>query len=324
MKFTTLFLLLFSFSIDAFSQQFSISGKITGEGNQPIPFASVYVKNTTKGVSANSEGAYNLQLAPGNYEMQFKAVGYAQQIKQITLSQNQVINISLKTETYQLKNITIHAGGEDPAYAIIRKALKKRKTYLNEVKAYTCDIYIKGLQKLLAAPKKFMGFDVQKATSEAGLDSSRTGIVYLSESESKYSFMQPDLVHEVQVSSKVSGYNRAFSFNRASDMQVNFYQNFESWKLLSNRPLVSPIAENALFYYNYKLIGATIENGETINKIQVTPKRGYDPCFEGYIYILDDSWRIASLQLFITKKANINYVDTLKISQQFYGRCFWF
>ncbi|SEP38027.1 DUF5686 and carboxypeptidase regulatory-like domain-containing protein [Mucilaginibacter sp. OK283] len=319
MKLSLLLILFFGLSVHVFSQQFSIiSGKITDEHNHPIPFASVYVKNTTKGVSANSEGVYSLQLAPGNYELQFKAVGYTQQIKQINLNQNQVINISLKTETYQLKDITIRAGGEDPAYAIIRKAIKKRKTYLNEVKAYTCDIYIKGLQKLLAAPKKFMGFDVQKATTEAGLDSSRTGIVYLSESESKYSFMQPDLVHEVQVSSKVSGYNRAFSFNRASDMLVNFYQNFESWKRLSNRPLVSPIAENALFYYNYKLIGMTIENGETINKIQVTPKRGYDPCFEGYIYILDDSWRIAALQLFITKKANINYVDTLKISQQFY------
>jgi hypothetical protein len=42
-------------------------------------------------------------------------------------------------------------------------------------------------------------------------------------------------------------------------MLVNFYQNFESWKRLSNRPLVSPIAENALFYYNYKLIGILLK-----------------------------------------------------------------
>jgi hypothetical protein len=318
MKFASLLLVFLGLSLSVFSQQFSISGKITDENNKPIPFASVYIKSTTKGVSANSDGAYQLLLNAGTYNLQFKAVGYTQQTQQVTLTQNQQIDINLKTEVYQLKDIAIHAGGEDAAYAIIRKAIKKRKTYLNEVDAYTCDIYIKGLQKLLAAPKKFMGFDVQKATSEAGLDSTRTGIVYLSESESKYSYMKPDLVHEVQVSSKVSGYNRAFSFNRASDMLVNFYQNYESWKRLSNRPLVSPIAENALFYYNYKLMGVTVENGETINKIQVTPKRGYDPCFEGYIYILDDSWRIAALQLFITNKSNINYVDTLKIDQQFY------
>jgi hypothetical protein len=116
----------------------------------------------------------------------------------------------------------------------------------------------------------------------------------------------------------VSGRNRAFSFNRASDMAVNFYQNYETWRGMSNRPLVSPVADNAMFYYNYRYIGTSVENGETINKIQVSPKRAHDPCFEGYIYILDDSWRIYGLQLYITKKANINFVDTLKINQQFF------
>lgn len=318
MKLTLLFILICISGTHVFAQQVSISGKITDENNKPVPFASVYIKNTTKGVSANSEGVYQLQVAAGNYDLQYKAVGYSQQSRRIELTGSQVINISLQTETYQLKAISVRAGGEDPAYAIIRKTIKKRKTYLNEVNAYTCDIYIKGLQKLLAAPKKFLVFDVQKATNEAGLDSNRTGIVYLSESESKYSFIRPDKVHEVQVSSKVSGSNQAFSFNRASDMAVNFYENFETWDGLSNRPLVSPIADNALFYYNYKWMGISVENGETINKIQVSPKRAHDPCFEGYIYILEDSWRLSGLQLYITKKANINFVDTLKVNQQFY------
>ncbi|MDP9046643.1 MAG: DUF5686 family protein, partial [Bacteroidota bacterium] len=35
-------------------------------------------------------------------------------------------------------------------------------------------------------------------------------------------------------------------------------------------------------------------------------------------YILDDSWRIYSIDLYITKKQNINFVDTLKISEQFF------
>ncbi|PWK77613.1 carboxypeptidase-like protein [Mucilaginibacter oryzae] len=313
-----LLILLSLFSSSLFAQQFTISGKITDEGGRPVPFASIYIKNTTKGASANNEGNYQLRVNAGKYDIQYKAVGYAQQSKTVEVTADRVINIGLQTETYQLKDVTVHAGGEDPAYAIMRKAIKKRKSYLNEVKAYTCDIYIKGLQKLLAAPKTFMGFDVQKATNEAGLDSNRRGIVYLSESESKYSFIRPDQVHEEQVSSKVSGHNRAFSFNRASDMQVNFYENFENWEGLSNRPLVSPVADNALFYYNFKYIGTSVENGETINKIEVIPKRAHDPCFEGVIYILDDSWRIYGLQLYITKKANINFVDTLKVNQQFF------
>ena len=308
MRFTLTLSFFLSLIFKLSAQQVTLSGKITDDQNHPVPFASVYIKNTTRGTSANAEGNYTLLLDPGNYDVQFKAMGFKQESRKINITKDQTQDITLQIEAYQLKNVVVKAGGEDPAYAIIRKAIKKRKYYLNQVNAYTCEVYIKGLQKLLAAPKKFLGVDVQKIARENGLDSNRRGIIYLSESESKYSFMRPDKVHEEMISSKVSGRNQAFSYNRASDVKVDFYDNIQDWNGLSNRPLISPIADNALFYYNYKYIGFSTENGETINKIQVIPKRTYDACFQGYIYILEDSWRIHSLNLFITKKQNINFV----------------
>ncbi|MEO8886859.1 MAG: DUF5686 and carboxypeptidase regulatory-like domain-containing protein [Mucilaginibacter sp.] len=313
--FLSLFFITLSFPVSA---QVSISGKITDEKSNPIPFASIYIKNTTQGTSANIEGEYSLQLKPGQYTALYRAVGYKPETRQLNVKTATTINVQLITETYELQNVTITANGEDPAYAIIRKAVKKRKTYLNEVKAYTCEVYIKGLQKLLGAPKRFLGRDIDQLGREIGLDSNRKGIIYLSETESKYSYLYPGQVHEEMLSSKVSGRNRAFSYNRVSDLNVNFYENFETWQGLSNRPLISPIAESALFYYNYKLLGETTENGETIAKIQVIPKRRYDPCFKGIIYIIKNSWRLYGVDLHITKEANINFVDTLKVSQQFF------
>ncbi|GAB2984514.1 DUF5686 and carboxypeptidase regulatory-like domain-containing protein [Mucilaginibacter puniceus] len=314
----TLTLLLFLLTGITASAQLFVSGKVTDEQSNPIPFATVHIQNTTIGTSANSEGEYNLQLKAGQYTIVYKAVGYKPVTREVDFRASQTININLTTEIYELQDVNITGSGEDPAYAIIRKAIKKRKGYLNEVKAYTCEVYIKGLQKLLGAPKSFLGRDINQIGREIGLDSNRKGIIYLSESEFKYSYLHPGQVHEEMISSKVSGQNRAFSYNRASDLKVDFYENFQNWEGLSNRPLISPVAENALFYYNYKLLGATEENGQTINKIQIIPKRGYDPCFEGIIYILEDSWRLYELNLLITKKANINFVDTVKISQQFF------
>lgn len=317
MKPALLFLLIYSIGFSAWAQQVIISGKVTDQSGKPVPFASIYIKNTTKGASANSEGDYSLSLQPGQYEVQYKAVGYKQESRSIDLKANTTLNITLAAEMYELKAVTINAIGEDPAYAIIRKAIKKRKAHLSEVKAYTCDVYIKGLQKLLSAPKKFMGVDIDKVGKEIGLDSNRRGIVYLSESESKLSYQYPGQLHEEMITSKFSGSNRMFSFNRASDARVNFYENFQNWDGLSNRPLVSPVADNALFYYKYKLLGTSTENGVVINKIRVTPRRGHDPCFDGVIYIIDDSWRIYALDLYITSRANINFADTLRINQQF-------
>ncbi len=308
---------LFFTCFTAAAQQFTLSGKITDEVGRSVPFASVYIQHTTIGTSANNEGEYSINLKAGQHTIIYKAVGYRQEMLEIDLKQNQAKTIALKPEVYQLQTVSISATGEDPAYAIIRQTIKKRKFYLQQVKAYTADVYIKGLQKLLDAPKRFLGRNIEQMTSRMGLDSNRRGIVYLSESQSKYSFSYPDQVHEEMISSKVSGNNRAFSYNRASDLKVDFYENYQNWDEISLRPLVSPIADNALFYYRYKYVGQTTQDGQEVNKIQVIPRREHDPCFEGYIYIQEDTWRVVGIELFITKKANIRFVDTVKINQQF-------
>ncbi len=315
-----LYLLLVTFlltSSASFAQQLTISGTITDNLGNPVPFASIVIRNTTKGTSANNDGNYSLAITPGQYEVLFKAIGYQQETRQVSVKANIMLNIKLVVASYQLKDVIIRPGGEDPAYAIIRKAIRKRTTYLNEVNAYTCNVYIKGLQKLLDAPKKFLGRDVNQIGREYGLDSNRRGIVYLSESQSKLSHQNPDKVHEEMLSSKVSGSNRAFSFNRASDINVNIYKNYQDWPQISNRPFISPIADNALSYYNYKWLGTIEENGETINKIELIPKHAFEPTFSGVIYIIEDTWRVHSFDIQITKSANLNVLDTLKIKEQY-------
>ncbi len=295
--------------------QFQITGKITETNGDPIPFASIYIKNTTKGVSANADGIYKLTADKGAITLTFKAIGFKTTDRTIQVNNNIVANQILAVESYSLNSVTIRSDAEDPAYAIIRKAIKNREKHLNEVNSFTTDVYIKGLQKLVSAPKKFLGFDIQK---ELELDSTRKGILYLSESQSLFSFQRPNKIKEEMVSSKVSGRNNAFSYNKASDMIINFYENLLlEGSGLSSRSFVSPIADNALFYYNYKLLGSTEENGVTINKIQVIPRRKNDPAFRGVVYIADDSWRLMGTNLYLTEEAGINFVDTLNISQEF-------
>ena len=155
-----------------------------------------------------------------------------------------------------------------------------------------------------------MGFDVN---AEGDIDP-KTGIFYLSESVSKFSFMAPDKIHEEMISSKVSGNSKAFSYNRTSDLLMNFYNNIVDVQVVSQRGFVSPIAEGAMFYYNYHLAGTFYENGKEVNKIQVIPKRDHDPTFRGYIYICEKTWRIHSTDLYLVKDAGIQFVDTLRIN----------
>jgi len=289
----------------------SLTGKITDEKGQPLPFVSIYVKGTTNGTTSNMDGVYSLELVPGTYQVLYKIVGYTMHPETLVLSPAGVLlNVQLKPEISQLKEVTVKADAEDPAYAIIRGAIKKRKYYLEQVDAYSCDVYIKGEQRITKHPNKIFGQKV-----DFGELDSTTGIVYLSESVSKFNFKQPDKIKEEMISSKVSGDNKAFSYNQASDMLFNFYENNMEVDGLSERGFVSPIANNALFFYRYHLVGTFVENDQLINKIEVIPKRAHDPVFRGYIYIMEDSWRIHGTDLYLTKDAQIDFVDTLIINQ---------
>jgi len=316
MRLSLLFLFSFYASL-ASAQSHHLSGTVRSKDGRVIPFASIYVTTIKKGTSTNAEGSFNLPLLTGEYQITASAVGYRSQTQPITLNKDQTLYFNLEEERYQLEEVVI-GNQEDPAYVIIRKAIKQRPIHLNESGPYRAQVYIKGLQRMLKAPKKFLGMNIDDMGQEMGLDSNRRGIIYLSESQSNITVNPPKGFREEMISSKVSGNNRAFSFNRAADLQLNFYENLQAIvDGLSSRHFVSPIADNALNYYRYTYLGQTKENGLTIHKIKVIPKRKAEPLYKGDLYIIEGSWRIHSLNLVLDKDAGINLVDTLTIKQLF-------
>jgi len=289
-----------------------VGGKVMDQQGEPLSFASIYVQGTSKGTTTNFDGDYELTLVPGTYKIVFQYVGYKSLVELVTVSKEAVqLNVKLEEESVTLNEVVVKANAEDPAYEIIRQAMKKRKYYRDLVEGYSCDVYIKGVNKMLDAPEKVMGIEL--GDLGGSLDSNRQGIVYLSESEAKLHFQKPDNKKEQMISSKISGNDNGFSFNQASSMDFSFYENF----INIERNLISPIADNAMTYYRYKLIGTIFdEGGRLINKIEVLPKRNEDPVFRGFIYITENLWNIHSTELMITG-ATIKQpiLDTLTITQ---------
>lgn len=292
----------------------AISGLVLDENQRPLPYANVYIKHTTQGATANAEGKYQLALPAGRYELVFSYVGYLQATRNITVEDVSIeLNVQLQPDQVELKEVVVTAGGEDPAYRVIRAAIKRRSYFLSQIDAFSCHVYIKGVARLDSTPKRMMGYNLEKK----GIDSNALGIIYLSESESEYYFRQPDKVKEIMLSSKVSGDAATFSWNKASDFDFNCYRNLVDAGLLSNRQFISPIAETALLYYRYKLAGTFYEDHQLVNKIEVIPKRKGDAVFSGYIYIMEDSWRIHSTDLRLSKEANLDFVDSLRLAQTY-------
>ncbi|HEY5371787.1 MAG TPA: DUF5686 and carboxypeptidase regulatory-like domain-containing protein [Hanamia sp.] len=310
-----LLLLFFLLPVITVSAQ-KIEGTVKDDDGHILAFASILVKGTPLGVTANNEGKFSINLAPGKYTLDCRYVGYQSQKKQINLSlANEKVNFVLTIQRLTLKEVIVKEGGEDPAYAIIRKAIKKRPFYEKQVKAFEANVYVKGIIKLRNLPNRIFGQKIpEDDRNDMGLDSSGKGIIYLSESVTKVSSKEPDKFKLEVISSRVSGSN-GFGFDFPAF--ISFYKNnvnvFASQ--LNPRGFVSPIADGALNFYKYKFLGSFFEDGNEVNVIKVIPKREYEPLFSGIINITENDWRIYSCDLTLTKKSQLEILDTLRISQ---------
>jgi hypothetical protein len=306
-----LLLLIFSLFLHSYLIAGRITGKVSSTTGDALPFSTITIEGKNIQTNANSQGYYFLELSPGIYNITCRHVGYERVMKTITVSNDaQEVNFTLQPQQVSLKEVVVKAGAEDPAYAIIRKAIQKRKEYLNENEVFQCEVYSKGTMSLRDFPKRFMGETVD---FEDG-DTSKRKMIYLSETVSKLSIDKPNKIKLDVISTRVSGQSDGFGF--AGGRFFSFYENnVQISNSLNPRGFVSPIAENALSMYRYKYEGAFSEDGKLINRIKVIPKRKFEPCFSGTINIVEDEWRIHSLELQLTKQSQMDFADTLRIEQ---------
>ncbi len=312
---TVSLLMLFLCCTACFAQTYVLEGNVTDARGRPIAFAPVYVKGTTNGTIANEHGLYQLKLTPGNYNIVIRFIGYEQQVNQVNITNaNARLDVKLQPEDYTLETYIPQGAELDSATIIMRQVIAKRKFYHDQVKEYSCQIYVKADQKLLNAPNTFLKADVAKTLN---LDPNRRGIISLFESISDFNSRQPGKVKEIMVGSKRAGGENPFGFNRAIDLQVNLYDNLLSWGGMSNHSYISPIADNALHFYHYTLLQRFTDDDKIIDIIQVTPRHENEHVFHGVLYVIENDWRLYGANLHLYKRAHIDFVDTLNIQEQY-------
>jgi len=294
MKISSLiFFVIFSFI--ALTAHAQIVGRVTDTEGEGLPFATIYIEGTTTGVSTNGEGDYEFYTSKRDkLQISCQYLGYESAQKSVEYNGKRLtLDFILETESIVAPTVEVSADAEDPAYAIIRKAIEKRKFHKEKIQSLSSNSYIKGRFELENVPKQLLEM-IGNEMDVFDVDSNGQGIIYLSESESSYYKSPPDKVKEVMHSSLISGFDNQFSFNNAMSMDFSIYDN----QLFMVRNIVSPIGNSAMLYYKYKLLGTTFDDkGRLLNKIQVIPKSKSSPTFIGVIYVLEDFWSVPSGEL---------------------------
>lgn len=258
-----------------------IRGKVLSVDNEPLPFASVYIRNIGDGVPTNEEGAFEYALPSGIYDVIFQFLGYKSVIETIIIEDTWVdYTVKLEPQTYTLETVEVKAGQEDPALTIMRKAIAKAKYHRLQVQKYSMTVYLKGTGQLTDAP-----FFLKKTLEEEGM---KLNEAYTSESVSRITFTQPDKIEEKVISIRTNGDNQATS--PAPYIQTSFYQE-------KINDIISPLSRAAFQYYRFTYEGSFFDQYVLVSKIKVTPRSRGEQVFEGYIYIIEDLWAIHSLNL---------------------------
>jgi len=291
----------------------SLDGMVTDEEGVPVPFVTVYIEGTTIGTTTNSEGNYHIDLKDGFHTIVFRYVGYRTEVKGVTVSGQAQLDVVLKRVVFQLGEAQVD-GNEDPAYRIMRLARSRRKFYQKQVREYSCKVYVKGVNQVKNLPKRILG----RSLDISGLDETRSGIVYLSESLSEFHYKEPEKTKERVIASKVSGNSQGFTWNNATSINFNFYDRSYDLEGLSDRDLISPLSPSANLYYRYVYRGFYVEDSIIVNKIELIPRVSGIPLFQGHIFIQENTWRIHGADIFIGSEAGIDFVDTVRMKVDFF------
>lgn len=303
------------FSIITFGQ---IKGTVTDVNNEPLAFVSIYIENTYIGTTTNEKGKYELNYTGNkNVNIIYQYLGYKTQKNNLNIDKYPYTNdVKLIEENYTLNEVVL-TEGENPANEVIRKAVKSKKNNSAKTDKFEADFYSRGIFRVKDVPEKIMGMKIREDINDSGadLDSTGSGVIYLSETVSKIKVEKPNKLKEEIIGSKVAGSDKGFSYNTALNTNYDFYENYIDFDV----NMVSPIADNTFNYYKFKLESTFYDdNNQLINKILVTPKRDKEPVFEGYIYIVEDSWAIYGVDLDIKGyRMQQPILETMKLTQNF-------
>jgi hypothetical protein len=262
-----------------------IRGVIKGEDGGVLAYATIYVRQTSTGSASDTEGRYEVSLRPGTYDIIYQFLGYESVTRKVEVREEFVeINITLKTHTIVLQNVTIK-GDEDPAYTIMRKTIAKAKYHTQQIDSYTARVYIKGRGKLLDYP-----WLAKKALEKEGITKDR---LFIQESVSDIKYTRPNKFEEKVIAIYTTGKSDGYE-------SPNEYV-FGSFYEPEIAETISPLAPKAFSYYRFEYLGTFRDRGFDISKIKVTPRSKGDNVVEGTLYIVDDWWSIHSVDFHTTK-----------------------
>lgn len=316
------FIFLLPLSLQA--QSTKVKGRvIDASDGSGIPFAGIYFKNSTVGVSADMDGNFTLETRVDTLTLlSASLLGYVEQVIEIRPHGFNEVEFRLEPVHDEL-NAAVVKPDDSYMRSILRKIdeAKSRNDPRNRP-YYRCDAYTKMELSLNNPDNSVITALLPKSLNFVYdyLDTSVvTGRPYLpvmvSESVSEnHHQSSPDNDREIIKASRISGFESdpvLAQFTGNMHVKTNFYDNYLN---LFRVDVPSPLSSIGNAYYDYYLIDSLMVDGRKTYKIRFHPSKWASaPTLDGEMSIDAEEFALRDIHARLTKHQNINWVRALSI-----------
>ena len=315
-----LFIVFCMFFSVAFSQKKVTGIVIDNETKHPLPFANI-LTNNNKGTITNADGTFEIESVDSLTSITVSYIGYKP--KKINFTSSLYYKIELLSEIENLQEVVL-TGNENPALAIIRKAIENRKQNdpENILKSYKFKAYNKLL--VTANPDSISGAIDSVFVKKNGelefksVDSSNYELkkqlnrshIYMTEKISEFKFSKEKGQRETILASRMAGFKEPIY--EVLSLQIQSFSFYKNKYTLFGTDYVNPIANNAPDTYNYRILDTVNKNNRPAYMIYYFPKEQKELAgLEGVLYIDSETF---ALQNAITQ---LKGVIDIKATQNF-------
>src|SRR5882762_3622978 len=262
------------------------------------PLRLVIVRVVESGLSALTDdaGRYRVTAAPGALHLVVRQIGYEpESLAVIAPAGVTRRDVYLRPAAVPLAPVTV-TSEQDPARRIIQAAIARKHDLFRRIHNYRYQAYVKFVVRNLAKQP-----------------ASAASVLLITETRTAAYWEQPDRYQETILVRRQSS-NLPGAENLVT---VGEIVNFNRERIVLRRySLVSPIADDALDAYAYRVLDTLAVEGRRVFRLALEPRSDASPLFVGVIDIADSTYDVVAIDVGTNRTVRFNFVRNLRYRQR--------
>ncbi len=311
MKHIFFYLILTLTTLVVQAQSFKISGKVLDPKGEPLAFASIQVKDQ-QGYISKEDGSFEMNLAPGQYNLVVSMIGYKTQVISLFLDKNLPLTVTMEeNDKSDLEDIVIRVKAKDRSEEIMRNVVRNKDALTARVGPYSAKLYSKAVQEDSTGRRRDRAGD----SSQWGANIDLRGMS-MTEVLLRLDYESDNRIREQRLGVKESGDPKNLFYLSATQGNFSFFNNLVKVPAISQTPFISPFSYSGLLAYRFKALKTERVNGRRIFTIQVRPRQLSNATVEGEVKIEDSSWAVLQTR-FVFPSYHLPEYDYFEVKQNY-------